>query len=306
MTMKRSPYAGVARHLASQLEIPADIALAGGMPAAAAMSELKQALDAGSGGLRMQHVARAQRHTASLDPARHGRLVQHLHGIALSLGGRGRDTQLAHVTPGEVVAPDELMTPEVVDLLRRTAREKGLDPDRFVVGSDRNSINPRTGLPEFTYEDPDAESGPSQPYAPQGQQVADLYVNLFPNEANYAGHVGIGVNTPQSQGFYPTHRGFDVIRDKDVPGVVKPDDMSQPHQTLQIHTSPEQDAAVQHYIDSQRVNPGNYNLYSRNCGDFVRNGMRAGSIAPPSDQTPQTLDDDLDTIPRLFFKGLLR
>jgi rare lipoprotein A (peptidoglycan hydrolase) len=44
------------------------------------------------------------------------------------------------------------MTPEIVDLLRRTAREKGLDPDRFVVGGRHNSINPNTGLMEFNDE----------------------------------------------------------------------------------------------------------------------------------------------------------
>lgn len=64
------------------------------------MMALKLARDAGGGMLRGQHLHRAQRHIAALDPTRHGTLAQHLQAHALALHGRGGDTEIAHVTPG--------------------------------------------------------------------------------------------------------------------------------------------------------------------------------------------------------------
>ena len=148
MTQRPGRGRGFARGLSEYFEIPPELAEAAGEPAIAAMATMKQGVDAGGGDLRQRHLAQAQAHMTDLDPRRHGHLLHYLQARVLELGGRN-NTRLAHVTPGEVVAPDELMTPEVVNLLRRAAKDKGIDPERFVVGNRRNSINPRTGQPEF-------------------------------------------------------------------------------------------------------------------------------------------------------------
>ena len=56
------------------------------------------------------------------------------------------DSQIAHVTPGELVIPAGLLTPELLAILGAEARRYGIDPQRLVVGSRRNSINPQTAL----------------------------------------------------------------------------------------------------------------------------------------------------------------
>lgn len=65
--------------------------------------------------------------------------------------GRFGDTELAHVTPGEVVLPPNFLNenPKL-----KQAIEKILDKDdtsiaELMVGDNMNSINPSTGLPEF-------------------------------------------------------------------------------------------------------------------------------------------------------------
>ena len=64
--------------------------------------------------------------------------------------GRGGDTLLAHVTPGEVVVPIELIENEMAMRKLRSLFEKhDVDMDQYTVGHESNSINPETGNPEF-------------------------------------------------------------------------------------------------------------------------------------------------------------
>jgi hypothetical protein len=160
---------GIGAGLARSLEIPPELADGAGDTALAAMQALKHAVDAGSGGLRQNYLVQAQRNIAALDPARYGTLVRHLQARVPALQGRGGDTRLAHVTPGELVIPERLQTPDVMGALRMAAMHAGGDPGRLEVGSGRNSINPKTGEMEFA---PGLMSifdtmggGPSNPYA---------------------------------------------------------------------------------------------------------------------------------------------
>lgn len=68
--------------------------------------------------------------------------------------GRNGDTMMAHVAPGEMVVPQEVLrsSPHVARGLGRAFRDVGADPLRYVVGSKRNSINPVTGEPEFFFD----------------------------------------------------------------------------------------------------------------------------------------------------------
>ncbi len=65
--------------------------------------------------------------------------------------GRNGDTMMAHVAPGEMVVPPEVLqrSPEVARGLGMAFADAGADPLRYTVGSGQNSINPVTGEPEF-------------------------------------------------------------------------------------------------------------------------------------------------------------
>ena len=65
--------------------------------------------------------------------------------------GRYEDTYVVHAAEGETVIPMAVFeeNPRLKDSLFRQMRSMGIDPDRYVVGSELNSINPITGQPEF-------------------------------------------------------------------------------------------------------------------------------------------------------------
>jgi len=80
----------------------------------------------------------------------------------LAAQGRGGDTEIAHVTLGEIVLPDALQTAEVLNAIRQAAADANIPLERFRVGSGRNSVNPNTGAPEFSdapymYDGPEVE-----------------------------------------------------------------------------------------------------------------------------------------------------
>ena len=63
--------------------------------------------------------------------------------------GRGEDTMLAHVAPGEMVVPP-IITPETQKIIEQEMMAVGLDPNDYTVGEGM-SINPITGMAEFGF-----------------------------------------------------------------------------------------------------------------------------------------------------------
>lgn len=65
--------------------------------------------------------------------------------------GRYEDTYMVHAAEGETVIPMAVFeeNPKLRESLFRQMRSMGIDPDRYVVGNELNSINPVTGQPEF-------------------------------------------------------------------------------------------------------------------------------------------------------------
>lgn len=66
--------------------------------------------------------------------------------------GRYGDDTVAHVETGELIVPKALLdqNPALKESIFDHLRELGVeDPERYVVGSGINSINPETGMPEF-------------------------------------------------------------------------------------------------------------------------------------------------------------
>jgi hypothetical protein len=64
--------------------------------------------------------------------------------------GRGGDTDMGHLTPGEVVLPVEIVSARgTVKKLTEMFEKAGLDIDEYTVGNEKNKMNPDTGYPEF-------------------------------------------------------------------------------------------------------------------------------------------------------------
>ena len=68
--------------------------------------------------------------------------------------GRYGDIYVVHAAEGETVVPMEVLeaNPKIKSLLFDQMSQMGLDPERYVVGSDLNSLNPVTGMPEFFFK----------------------------------------------------------------------------------------------------------------------------------------------------------
>jgi hypothetical protein len=68
--------------------------------------------------------------------------------------GRNGDIYVVHAAEGETVVPTEVLdaNPQVKEMLFAQMRDMGLNPDEYVVGSELNSINPDTGMPEFFFK----------------------------------------------------------------------------------------------------------------------------------------------------------
>ena len=66
--------------------------------------------------------------------------------------GRGGDTILAHLTPGELVVPAPLVDdPEFQQTMSQYFEENQLNISQYIVGNEANSMNPETGHPEFGF-----------------------------------------------------------------------------------------------------------------------------------------------------------
>ena len=65
--------------------------------------------------------------------------------------GREGDTYIVHAAEGETVIPVEVLdaNPRMKKMLFKQMEDMGLDPERYIVGNELNSINPATGQPEF-------------------------------------------------------------------------------------------------------------------------------------------------------------
>ena len=65
--------------------------------------------------------------------------------------GRNGDTYIVHAAEGETMVPMEVLdeNPRLKQMLFTQMEDMGIEPERYIVGSELNSINPITGQPEF-------------------------------------------------------------------------------------------------------------------------------------------------------------
>ena len=88
--------------------------------------------------------------------------------LAAAAEGRHGDTDLGHLTPGEVVVPRDLQTGAVMQAIGRAAARGGVDPNRYIVGNRAGPRNPATGLEEFFGDGPGAGDNPGAGEGPGG------------------------------------------------------------------------------------------------------------------------------------------
>lgn len=74
-------------------------------------------------------------------------------GKQAAAAGRGGDTMVAHMTPGEIAVPPQVQTPEVLATLNKAFAGAGANPTSFQAGNPDQKVNPQTGMPEFGFFD---------------------------------------------------------------------------------------------------------------------------------------------------------
>ena len=68
---------------------------------------------------------------------------------ALAARGRGSDSEIAHVTPGEIVLHPSMLSPETLAAVMGDLSRSGVGLGRVSVCSPDASVNPKTGLAEY-------------------------------------------------------------------------------------------------------------------------------------------------------------
>jgi len=141
-----------------------------------------------------------------------------------------------------------------------------------------------------------SECGAPGPGGPPQPPQNEVTVSFWPKAACFVGicrgHVGIGVNTDDTHGFYPKMFAF-LSPLTNVPGVVWDDANHQAGGTAQLlhhKSNPNSNELMQLAINIRAYVPGSYNLFDRNCVQFDVDVLRAGEIDPSSSTQAPMVD----------------
>lgn len=112
--------------------------------------------------------------------------------------------------------------------------------------------------------------------------------------ARIFGHIGIGINTDSTEGFYPVMDSMKMLTG--TPGHVRTDSLEERSmiKTMLIPINSNQAARMQQYINS--VRSGEYTLTNHNCVDFCRHVLNVGGLLAPSTIRPRGFMDGLSSI----------
>jgi RHS repeat-associated protein len=128
----------------------------------------------------------------------------------------------------------------------------------------------------------------------------DVTVRVYPGQdGNPGGHIGIQVNSNPNVGFDPARNASTIstILGRDVPGSMDTINSSRrPEDSVTIYTTPQQDEAIQDYLDARSKIPGSYNTYGNNCAKTVSDALRAGDINAPDTMWPRDVLRQLQRI----------
>ena len=121
----------------------------------------------------------------------------------------------------------------------------------------------------------------------------DVTVSFNGSAAAGAGHVGLGVNSPNTVGQRPQggQSAVAIAIGRNVPGQISLDPA--PDARVVIPTTPRQDRQVQQCIDQRTQEQQNYNLYQNNCTQFVQQCLRTAGVPVLDTRYPRTLFNDI-------------
>ncbi len=120
----------------------------------------------------------------------------------------------------------------------------------------------------------------------------DAMVCMYPGAGGF-GHVGVGINSSSTSGFYPRSNapGNPVTG---TAGIVQRDTKAA-NQCKAIETTPEQDRLMSEYMKmASQGTPSDYALLTNNCTNFVRDVLLQSGLSIPA-TSPR---------PDLFFRSL--
>ena len=127
--------------------------------------------------------------------------------------GRGEDTMLAHVAPGEMVVPP-VLSPETQETIKQEMIAVGLDPNQYTVGGGM-SINPITGMAEFGFLKKLGKSLKKvvKKVAPVAMLIPGVGTAIGGALGGLGSAVGLGGKLPRLTSFFQT------VASKNIPGV---------------------------------------------------------------------------------------
>ena len=179
------------------------------------------------------------------------------------------------------------------------SRKKTLAPGESVF-----FISPqtRTALRENTFDYDECVSGSiiytyvlENPLSYVDQTGLDITVSFNGSAAAGAGHVGMGVNSPNTMGQRPQagQNPVDEAIGLNVPGQISSDPNVDARVT--IPTSPQQDKQAQQCIDKRTQEKQDYNLYKNNCAQFVEQCLSSAGVPVPNTFLPRVLFNNLQS-----------
>ena len=125
------------------------------MAAEAMMQEEIEVPEGGIAELVMDDQTADEVYGADEDEVPSGGIAQ-FESVAEQMAAMGRegDNMLAHLESGELVIPRKFLdeNEEFKSYVMAFFDGQGVDPDRYIAGSDANSINPETGIAEFFFK----------------------------------------------------------------------------------------------------------------------------------------------------------
>ena len=100
------------------------------------------------------------------------------HKKQLEKKGRDGDKMIAHLTPGEIVIPRSLAEDDDFRaVLTEFFKENNVDLEKFIVGSGKNKINPKTGLMEFGLFG--GLFAPKDPNRPHAKSFSEFFMGVL-------------------------------------------------------------------------------------------------------------------------------
>lgn len=153
-TNRRNSYTfkeGLTMMAAKAVGIDPYLAAEAGEGAKAAINAIRHAAQTKNPKDRAVLIQQAQTELRSINAAQHPKVVNAFQSRLLALQGRGGDSEIAHLTPGEVVIPRALQTAELMRQIVSLAARQGIDARQLIVGGQKVSINPHTGAEEHAF-----------------------------------------------------------------------------------------------------------------------------------------------------------